>query len=88
MKKIILLVGLLLCLCTLSGCMSINNQYGRYQIHQSTLNARDQFLLDTLTGKVYQLVNNNGTTIWSEMDVYSFTAEHYNKNTTSTDTTN
>lgn len=82
MKRIIILICLLLFLCSLSGCVSVNNQYGRYQIYQSTLNARDQFLLDTLTGKVYQLVNNNGTTIWSEMDVYGFTSEHYNKNTT------
>ena len=82
MKRIIILISLLLFLCSLSGCVSVNNQYGRYQIYQSTLNARDQFLLDTLTGKVYQLVNNNGTTIWSEMDVYGFTPEHYNKDTT------
>ena len=82
MKRIIILISLFLFLCSLSGCVSVNNQYGRYQIYQSTLNARDQFLLDTLTGKVYQLVNNNGTTIWSEMDVYGFTSEHYNKDTT------
>ena len=88
MKKFALLTSLICVLFLASGCMVTNNQNGRYQIHQSTLNARDQFLLETATGKVYQLVDNNGTTIWYEMDLYSFTAEHYNKNTNSTDTTN
>lgn len=87
MKKVALLISLICVLFIVSGCMVTNNQNGRYQIYQSTLNARDQFLLDTVTGKVYQLVDNNGTTVWSEMDVYSFTPEHYN-NTTSTDTSN
>ena len=87
MKKIVLLISLVCILFSISGCVTTNNQNGRYQIYQSTLNARDQFLLDTITGKVYQLVDNNGTSVWSEMDVYSFTAEHYNNNSTSTDTT-
>ncbi len=86
MKKIVLLISLICVLFLSSGCMVTNNQNGRYQIHQSTLNARDQFLLDTLTGKVYQLVDDNGTSVWSEMDVYSFTAEHYNKNSNSVGT--
>lgn len=88
MKKFVLFISLLCVLISVSGCMVANNQNGRYQIHQSTLNARDQFLLDTLTGKVYQLVDDNGTSVWSEMDVYSFTAEHYNKNKTNDGTTN
>lgn len=88
MKKFASLTCLICVMALASGCMVTNNQNGRYQIHQSTLNARDQFLLDTATGKVYQLVDNNGTNVWSEMDVYSFTAEHYNKNTPATDTTN
>ncbi len=41
---------------------------GRFQIYMSTILARDTFLVDTLTGKVWQLVQNkDGVLSWQEM---------------------
>jgi hypothetical protein len=41
---------------------------GRYQILMSTILAKDTFLLDTVTGKVWQLVQDKrGVLLWQEM---------------------
>ena len=41
---------------------------GRFQIFMSTILAKDTFLVDTLTGKVWQLVEDKkGVLLWQEM---------------------
>jgi hypothetical protein len=42
---------------------------GRYEMHQSPLDTRDTFVLDTATGRIWQLVeDDDGAEYWEEME--------------------
>lgn len=68
MKKLVMLLSVLM-LFALSGCATMSSGAGNWQIYQSPLNARDQFLLNTVTGDVYQLYTNaDGRNWWGLME--------------------
>lgn len=68
MKKIVSLVVTLIVF-ALSGCTTMSTGAGNWQIYQSPLNARDQFLVNTVTGDVYQLyTNEEGRNWWGLME--------------------
>lgn len=49
--------------------MSAQSAPGRYQIVMSAMMARQVFLLDTTTGRVWQcVVNKSGDELWEEME--------------------
>ncbi len=68
MKKLLLIFGVFL----ISNCCyaeqptQINE--GRYVLYQHPTVRADQFLLDTKTGKIWQMVKaTDGSTIWEQM---------------------
>ena len=68
MKRIIVLIACIVAVLLLSGCIA-RLGVGQWQIYQSPLNARDQFLVDTATGDVYQLfTNEEGRAWWGLME--------------------
>ncbi len=70
MKRIIFLLGIILLfssnLCFADQPTQVNN--GRYVIYQNPQFRGDQFILDTKTGKVWQMVQaKDGSRIWDQM---------------------
>ena len=69
MKKIILLFGVLLLFsnfCLADQPTQVNN--GRYVMYQHPTVRADQYILDTKTGKTWQLVQaKDGSTVWEQM---------------------
>ena len=69
MKKIIFLIFVLfLSVGSVSASQTVQVNNGRYIIYQNSQFRGDQFLLDTQTGKVWNLVKDkDGVTVWEQM---------------------
>lgn len=68
MKKLLLVLSILLFAnyCYAEQPTTIND--GRYVIYQHPTFRGDQFLLDTKTGKIWQMVKaSDGSIVWSQM---------------------
>lgn len=68
MKKLVLMFGILLLpiCCYAEQPTTIND--GRYVMYQHPTFRGDQFLLDTKTGKIWQMVKaTDGSVVWDQM---------------------